>query len=216
MKNFGIIGLGNFGSTVVNELSDLNCNVTAIDNDKARVQSAKDFADTAIVADATNKSILENIGVGQFDCFIVSTGKDSHASILIALHLSELGAKEIIIKANSEDHAKILKKVGATQVVIPEQQMATHLAQNLAKPNMLDFLPLTDEYFVAEVAAPDHFVGKKLAELQLRNKFNVQVMAVKKPKTNEFNFVPGGESVIRDSDIMVVLGKEEDINKIRE
>jgi len=216
MKEFAVIGLGNFGATVARGLSELNCKVTAIDIDKARIQSIEEYANLAILADATDRKFLENLGVDNFDCFIVSTGKDSHAAILIALHLKELGAKKIIVKANSSDHAKVLMKVGASEAIIPEEQMASRLSHSLAKPNMIDFLPLTGDFFVAELSAPKAFVNKRLIDLKLRSKHHVQVIAVKDTASGEFNFAPGGDTKIKSTDIMVILGKEKDIEKLRD
>ena len=216
MKKFVVIGLGNFGATVARELSKLDCKVTAIDADKAKVQSLQDTADLAIIADVTDRSFLENLGVENYDCFIVSTGKDSHASILIALHLKELGAAQIIVKANSDDHAKILYKVGATEALIPEKQMAIRLSHSLGRANLIDQLPLTGEYYVAEVVPPDDFINHRLMELQLRTKYHIQVIALKDSASGEFEFAPGGEHMIKEKDILVVLGKEQDIIKLKE
>ena len=216
MKKFAVIGLGNFGANVARELSELDCKVTAIDIDKGKVQLLQDKADLAIIADVTERSFLENLGVDNYDCFIVSTGKDSHASILIALHLKELGAAQIIVKANSEDHAKILYKVGATEAVIPEKQMAVKLSHSLARPNLIDQLPLTGEYYVAEIAPPDNFINKRLIDLQLRTKYHIQVIALKDSVTGEFEFAPGGEHTIKEKDILVVLAKERDIVSFNE
>lgn len=215
MKNFAIIGLGNFGATVARKLSELGCRVTAIDSDKAKVQPLNDVAHLAILADATDRSFLQNLEVDSYDCFVVSTGKDSHAAILITLHLKELGAKKIIVKANSSDHARILTKVGATEAVIPEKQMAERLSHSLAKPNLIDSLPLTGGFYVAELAPPEDFVGKQLLEVQLRSRYHVQVIAVKDGAGGSVTFAPGGEFRFKKSDILVVLGKETDIEKIK-
>ena len=216
MKEFAIIGLGNFGATVATELTDLHCRVTAIDNDRLRVQSVQDYTHTAIVADATDRSFLENLDVGRFDCVVVSTGEDTHASILITLYLRELKAQSIIVKAKTTDHAKILLKVGATETVIPEKQMASRLSHSLAQSNLVDYLPLTAEYSVAELVPPSKFVSRSLKELDLRTRYHVQLIATKDSHTGEFNFAPAGSYQIKDSDIMVILGKGADIDRLRE
>ena len=215
MKEFAVIGLGNFGATVARELSALDCRVTAIDIDKNRVQLLQDNVHMAIYADATERAFLENLEVDKFDCFIISTGEDSHAAILISLYLKELNAQRIIVKANSEDHAKILLKVGASETIIPEEQMAIRLSHSLAESNLIDYLPLTGDYCVAELAPPPRFVNKSLQELELRSNYHVQLVAVKDGQTREFNFAPGGQYRIRETDILVALGKREDIDKLR-
>jgi trk system potassium uptake protein TrkA len=216
MKQFAIIGLGNFGSTVARELAKAGFQVTAIDSEKSRVQLLQDYLHPVILANATDRKFLENLEVKNFDCIIVSTGADSHASILTTLLLKELGAQRIVVKANSADHAKILLKVGASEAIIPEQQMAVKLSRSLAQPNLVDYLPLAPDFYVAEIVPPAAFVGRKLMELQLRTKFKVQVIAVKDRQTDQFDFVPGGDYTVRASDLLVVLGQEVDINKIKE
>ena len=215
MKNFAIIGLGNFGATVAREFSRLKCRVTAIDIDKAKVVPVDEYAHLAILADATERKFLENLEVENYDCFVVSTGKDSHAAILITLHLKELGAKRIIVKANSADHARILLKVGASEAIIPEEQMAVRLSHSLAKNNLVDYLPLTGDFYVAELAPPEDFIDKKLLDLQLRNRFHVQVIAVKDSRSDDVNFAPGGNYTIKKDDMLIILGREEDIEKIK-
>ncbi|OQX90970.1 MAG: hypothetical protein B6D58_09120 [candidate division Zixibacteria bacterium 4484_95] len=215
MKEFVVIGLGNFGATVAKQLYQLGCNITAIDVNKARVQDLQEHTHQAIIADATDRKFLENLEVKNFDCFVVSTGEDSHASILISLYLKELGAKKIVVKANSTDHVKILLKVGATEALIPEEEMALKLAHSLAFPNVLDFLPLSEEYSIAELVPPPKFAGKSLIDLELRSKHHIEVIAIRDVLTRKLQFIPSAGYQIKDSDILVVLGKDEDIEGIR-
>ncbi len=215
MKEFAVIGLGNFGATVARELSRLKCKVTAIDSNKSLVQSLQSSVHMAIVANATEREFLENLEVDKFDAFVVSTGEDTDASILIALYLKELGAQQIIVKAKTEDHAKILLKVGATQAMIPEKQMATKIAHSLSESNLVDYLPLSEEYFVAEVPPPKKFIDKSLIDLKIRSKYHIQVIAVKNAQTSALTFVPGADYRIQSSDILVVLGRGEDIENLK-
>jgi trk system potassium uptake protein TrkA len=202
-----VIGLGNFGATVARELSRLKCKVTAIDNDKGRVHSVQDEIHMAILADATEREFLQHLEVDKFDCFVVSTGENTHASILITLHLKELGAKRIIVKAKTDDHAKVLMKVGATQA-------ATRIAHSITESNLIDFLPLTGEFYVAELAPPPKFVGKSLKELKIRTKYNVLIVAVK-DTSGKLIFVPGGEYQVKASDILLILGEAGNIEQIK-
>jgi len=214
MKEFAVIGLGNFGATVARELSRLKCKVTAIDNDKGRVHSVQDEIHMAILADATERDFLQNLEVDKFDCFVVSTGENTHASILITLHLKELGAKRIIVKAKSDDHAKVLVKVGATQAIIPEKQAAIRIARSITESNLIDFLPLTGEFYVAELAPLTRFVGKSLKELKIRTKYNVLIVAVK-DAAGKLIFVPGGDYQVKASDILLILGEAGNIEQIK-
>ncbi len=215
MKEFAVIGLGNFGATVARELARLKCKVTAIDSNKSLVQSLQSSVHMAIVANATEREFLENLEVDKFDAFVVSTGEDTDASILIALYLKELGAQKVIVKAKTEDHAKILLKVGATQAMIPEKQMATKIAHSLSQSNLVDYLPLSEEYFIAEVPPPKKFIDKTLIDLRIRSKYHIQVIAVKNAQTGALTFVPGADYRIMQSDILVVLGRGEDIEKLK-
>lgn len=215
MKEFVVIGLGNFGATVAKELARLECKVTAIDADKDRVQKIQDEVDQAIVANATEREFLERLEVDKYASFIVSTGEDTHASILIALHLKELGAEKIIVKAKSGNHAKILLKVGATRAVIPEKQMASKIAHSMAESNLIDYLPMTDEYYIAEIPPPKRFIDKSLVDLKVRTKYGIQVIAVKNIQSGAFEFVPEPDYKIKSSDSLVVLGRSEDIEKLK-
>lgn len=217
MKKFLVIGLGNFGSTVALELVKLKNRITAIDLEEEKVGDLKEQIPlVALIGDATDRKTLEQIEVSQFDGVVVSTGKDSHASILIAMYLHELDAKRILVKANSVDHSKILKKVGATDVIIPEKEMATKLAHSLASPNLIDYLPLSDEYQLAEIEAPKKFHNQQLIELQLRSKYNIQVIAAKDTQTDKVLMIMDGTFVIKPNHLLFVLGKENDINNLRE
>lgn len=215
MKEFAIIGLGNFGSMVARQLHESGCHVTAIDIDKQKVQDLQDYSHQAIIADSREKRFLEQLGVENYDCFIISTGADSHASILMTLHLNELGANRIIVKANSSDHSKILYKMGATEVVIPEEDVARKLARSLAQPNLIDFLPLSEEISIAEIVPPPRFYGKSLLDLDLRAQHHIEVIAIKDVLTGEFKFIPRADHRILDTEILVVLGKQDDIDEIR-
>jgi trk system potassium uptake protein TrkA len=215
MKEYAVIGLGNFGATVARELNRLKCRVTAIDNDKGRVQLLQDEIHLGVLADATDRDFLENLDVRKFECCVVSTGENTHASILITLHLKQLGARQIIVKARSEDHASILKAVGATEAIIPEKQMAVKIAHSMAKSNLMDYLPLSESHYVAELPSPPKFVGKTLKDLKISSKFNVQVIAIKDTPSDKINFAPGGEYRIKGSDILVVLGESKDIERLK-
>ena len=215
MGKFAVIGLGNFGWWVAKSLFDSTQEAIAVDSDKNRVQQIKSFASQAIVADATQKEVLERIGLADADAVVVSLGDNVSASTLVTLYLHEIGVKKIIVKAVNEDHAKILTRVGATEVVFPEKEIGQKIAKALIMPNVLDFLPLTDEYEIVELAPPHDFVGKTLIDLELRRRYHIQVIAVRGIIPETFTIVPSADFVIKDSDILVVLGARRDIEKIR-
>jgi len=215
MKKFAVIGLGNFGFHAARALFEDGNEVVAIDGDKARVQAIDSYATEALLMDATEKETLKSIGLENMDGIIVSTGTNISISILICLYLNEIGVKKIIAKAIDDDHAKILKRVGATEVIHPERDMALRVSRNLSRPNVIDFIPLAEDFDLVQVDPPREFIGKSLKELNLRAKHKVQVIAIKEVVPDNFILAPRADFVIKDSDILVMLGKTEDINKIK-
>jgi trk system potassium uptake protein TrkA len=146
---------------------------------------------------------------------IVSFGEDLAASTLITLHLRQLNVKNIIVKAPNEEHKMILERVGATEVIIPEKEMANKVAKSLISPNVLDYIPLSDDFIVGELAPPKSFLGKTVGELQLRSKYHIEVIAVKDILTDHIQMVPRANFVIKDGEALVVIGKASDVEIIR-
>jgi trk system potassium uptake protein TrkA len=179
------------------------------------INHIRDFSTKAIVADATDKELLEMIGIQQDDIVIVSFGEDLAASTLLTLHLKELKIQTIIVKAPNEDHKRILEKVGATEVIIPEKEMAGRVAKSLISPNVLDYLPVSEDFTICEVAPPSSFLGKSIADLKLRGRYHVEVIAIRDVLSDRIQLVPQADFVIKDSDILIVIGKEQDIQKIQ-
>jgi trk system potassium uptake protein TrkA len=215
MKRIVVIGLGIFGFNIVKDLYENGLEVIAIDKDKEIIQKIRDFSTKAILADGTDKEVLESIGIQEDDVVIVSFGEDLAAATLITLHLREMKVKKIIVKAPNEDHKRVLEKVGATDVVIPEREMADKVAKSLISPNVLDYIPLSEDYTISELAPPASFFGKTIGDLHLRSKHHIEVIAVREMVPERLTMVPHAEFVIKDSDILVVIGKEKDIQKIK-
>ena len=215
MKRFAVIGLGNFGFHAAKALFEDGNEVVAIDTDKTRVQAVDPHSTEAVVLDATDKEALKSLGLENMDGVIVSTGTKISTSILICLYLQEIGVKKILAKGLDDDHAKILKKVGATEIIHPERDMALRVSRGLSRPNVLDFIPLADEFDLIQVGPPREFIGKSLKDLNLRAKFNVHIIAIKEIVPENFLLVPPASFVIKDSDILIMLGRSEDINKIK-
>jgi len=214
-KRVVVVGLGIFGINIVRELSKSGVEVIAIDKTKEAVQHVRDCATKAIVADGTDPEIMSAIGLREDDLVIVSFGEDLAASTLITLHLKQMKVKNIIVKAPNEDHKLILEKVGATEVTIPEKVMADKVAKSIVSPNVLDFIPLSEDYIICEIAPPASFIGKSIAELQLRNRYHVDVIAVRDTLTDKIQMIPSASFVVKDSEVLVVVGREADIDKIK-
>ena len=216
MKRFAVIGTGNFGYYVAKALYEDKNEVVAIDRNKDRVQAIEPFCTSAIVQDVTDIEALKGLGLEEMDAVIVSTGSQYKPSILICYHLSRMGIQRIIAKVEDDDHGEILKQLGATEIIRPGMDMAYRLAKRLTSPNIMEFLPLGKEYTIAQVDAPPSFIGKSLEDLSLRKRYKVNVIAVKEPQEERFEMVPGADLVIEENDVLVLLGKEADLAKIRE
>jgi len=215
MKKFAVIGLGNFGFHAAKALFEDGNEVVAIDLDKGRVHAIDAFCTEAIVMDGTDNESLNALGMESMDGVIVSTGTKISTSILICLHLQEMGVKRILAKALDEDHEKILRRVGATEIIHPERDMAIRVSRGLSRPNVLDFVPLSEDYDLVQVGPPREFVGKSLRDLNLRAKYNVHIIAIKELVPDNFLLVPPASFVIKDSDGLMMLGNSADIKKIK-
>jgi trk system potassium uptake protein TrkA len=214
MMKFAVIGLGSFGSNVARTLYERGHEVVAIDKDKDRIEEAKSFSSHAVLTDASAKENLEALGITDMDVVVVSLGSAMEASILTVLHLHELGLKRIVAKASTEDHGKILDAVGATEVINPEKDMAVRTALKLTSPNILECLPLMSGVSIEEIAPPERFIGKSLRDLDLRNKYGIQVIAVRELVPERTLYVPPADFVIKDSDVLIVMGDEKMLEKM--
>jgi len=211
---FAVIGMGSFGLNIAKTLYEGDHEVLAIDIDKEKIEQVKTWVSHAVGMDAADKENLDALGIRDMDVVIVSLGPEMESSILTVLYLHELGAKRIVAKALTEDHAKILDAVGATDVIFPEKDMAVKTALRLSDPNVLEYLPLISGISIQELAPPESFIGKSLKELDLMNRFGIQVIAIKELIPEKTTFVPKADFVIKDSDILVIIGKEKQLTKL--
>ena len=215
MKRFAVIGLSTFGQELAINLYKLGNEVTVLDRSKEKIQTVSKLVSTAIVVDIKSKDSLKALELEHMDGIIVSTGTLANTSILVTLFLKELGAKNIIVKTMDDDHAKILKRVGADQVVNPEMDMAQNLAAKLNAPNFLEFVRLSDDYNIVEIAAPYEFHGKSLGQLEMRKRYNVTVIGVRDVITEKFTVTPGPDYIVKDSEVLIVIGTEADLGRLK-
>lgn len=204
MKSYVVIGMGRFGTEVARRLCELGCEVLAIDNTPELIQPLSDVVTQAVVADVRDKEVLRALGVKDFDCAVVAIGGNLANSVLATMNLKELGVKHIVCKAHDDTHRQVLMKLGADQVVIPEQENALRLARSLASFNVLDYIELSDDYGIIDLPAPKTWVGKTLRELNVRAKLGVNILAVK--QDGKINVSPAADYAICQGDVMVVLG----------
>ncbi len=212
MKQFAVIGLGRFGLSVAATLRSQGHEVLAIDNDEENVQSAQteEWVTQAICLDSTNIHALEELGLQGFDGVILAIGEDLQASILTALNLMELGVKKLIAKASDANHGKILERMNVPQVVFPERDMGKRVAQMVMQSSILESFQLDPRFSVIEMKAPEHVLNRTLAELNLRVKFGISVVAIKHGGT-ELAIIPGPDHVISENDLLVIIGDNQGI-----
>ena len=215
MGQFVVIGLGNFGYNVAVSLFEFGHQVLAIDSNNKKIEQIKDKVTQAVVTNVKEKEALSEFVSSDVDAAIVSLGDKIEASILTTLHLKDLGIKRIIVKAINDDHGQILKLIGAMEVIYPEKEEAVRLAHRLTKPNLIEQIPLASDYSIMEMAVPDKFAGKSLKELQLRSKYKVEVIAIKDVLHDTLQLIPGADVKIKPDSVLIVIGKEPDINKLR-
>lgn len=215
MAQVAVIGLGRFGHHVAKQLHLAGHDVLAIDISQENIQRIKDFTSRAVVLDARDKDRLDALGIQDFDVVVVSLGERIDASALVALHLKEVGCRRIVTKAGSEDHAKLLELIGVNEIVFPEREAAERLVHRLGSANVLDHVPLGEDYSIHEVAPPDSFIGKTLEELKLRNRYGVQVLGIRDVLTAEIHINPDARFRIKDSDALLVLGRNPDLERLR-
>jgi trk system potassium uptake protein TrkA len=227
MKQYVVIGAGKFGASVAVELSQKGYNVLLIDNNLEKIQELSDIVTKAIQLDATDEKAMNALGLKEFDVAIVAIGRQSlEDSVLVTMMLKEMSIGTVIAKATNEAHGRILTRVGADRVVFPERDMGIRLANSLTSSSIMDHLGVVPGYSVAEIQPPKDIVGKLIKESDIKTKYGVQIIAVKSLQPNidekgesvveeQINIVPDASTKIEKDDILLVLGKDEDIEKIK-
>jgi len=213
MKSYIIIGLGLFGAEVARKLCELGCEVLAMDVRNDLVQQVSEDVTHAVVGDGQDKDVLKALGAGNFDCAIIAIGDNLAASVLATMNLKELGVPYIVCKAHDETHRRVLEKLGADRVVIPEKENAARLAKSLSSPNVLDYIELSEDYGIVEVPAPRIWQGKTLKELNVRAKLGVNILAVR--RGDGFHVSPAADFQILGGDVVVMLGDSVALNAVQ-
>ena len=205
MKQYLVIGLGRFGTSVAKTLYGAGENILGIDVSEELVQDRinNNILKNAIIGDASDGKILKDIGAENFDVAFVCIG-DIEASVMIALNLKELGIKSIIAKAINKKHGKVLTKIGATEIVYPEEHMGKRIAELTMNTDVIEHLKFTDNFVLVEVKAPSLFWNNSLIKLDVRNKYNINIVGIKKSK-GEFLPNPTANVVIEEGDVLVII-----------
>lgn len=214
MKRIVVIGLGNFGMAVAESLAKKGVDVIAVDRRQELVDHIAEWAARSVVCDGTNASVLKEVGAKGADVGIVSTGDDITASILAVLALKDIGVREIHVKVISEQHARVVEKLGVTGTVFPERDSGRRLAEAVVSQEILSFFPLSEDFAMQEMAIPDSWLGQSLKDLDIRRRFNIGVIAVKDMLTGSIAGIPDPEAPLKDSDTLFVSGAPSDLARI--
>ncbi len=216
-ERFLVVGAGKFGQGVARALGKRGCDVIALDWDERKLRALAGAASKTVQLDATDDGALAEVAADAVDVAIVSIGDDVESSLLIVTALKEAGVPTVVAKALTESHGKLLTRVGADRIVYPERDMGTKLASVLVSPTIFDYVEVGPGYSILEAAAPRIFWGKSLAESEIRAAHGVTVIAIKSPRAGarETVVAPAAETIINEGDILVVIGKDSDVEEFR-
>jgi trk system potassium uptake protein TrkA len=219
-KQFGVIGLGRFGSAMAMTLTELGHDVIGVDGDESRVQQLADVITHALQIDATDEKALRAAGIQDVDVAVVSIGENIESSLLVVMQLIELGIETIVAKAVTPLHGRILEKLGVSRVIFPEREMAIRIAHSLVMSNVIDYIELSRDFSIVEIPAPDAFVGRTLKQLELRPRLGLTLIAIKRQSDVSgavvTNIAPAADETIRRGDILALLGSNERLNQLDE
>jgi len=211
--SFAVIGLGRFGAAMATTLTELGQDVIGIDGNEEAVQRLADVIGAAVVLDATDERALRTAGVQDVDVAVISIGENIEASLLAVMLVKDLGVPRIIAKAVSPLHGRILERLGVNRVIFPEREMAMRVAHSLVVANVLDYIELSRDFSIIEMPAPEEFAGRSLKDLQLRNRYGLTLIAIKrKTGTGDgevTNVAPTAEDEIQAGDVLALLGPNE-------
>jgi trk system potassium uptake protein TrkA len=217
-RQFAVIGLGRFGSAMATTLVELGQDVIGIDGDEEKVRQLADTVTQAVELDATDEKALRSVGVQDVDVAVVSIGENIESSLLVVMQLRELGVKSIVAKAVTPLHGRILEKLGVSRVIFPEREMAMRIAHGLVMPNVIDYIELSRDFSIVELPAPELFLGRTLKDLELRPKYGLTLIAIKRASATTAavatNIAPAADEVIRAGDVLSLLGSNERLSAL--
>ncbi len=211
-KQFLVLGLGRFGTSVARTLCELGQEVLAVDENEHLVEAIAPYVTQAIQLDATDEEALASLEVRSFDVAIVSIGQNTRDSILVSVLLKELGVPYLVAKANDELHAKVLRKIGVDRVVFPERDMGARLARNLLTPNVLELMELTGDYQIIEIRVPAKWVDNSIIDLNVRRRYGLNILAIHRGE--RFLVSPAPDMLFEQGDTVLVMGRKDDIERL--
>ncbi len=225
MAQFAVIGLGRFGVTIAETLVKKGAEVIAIDNDEKKVEEARTFVTNSVCLDSTDEQALRAIDIGNVDAVVIAIGENIEVSVLTAAILRKIGVGKIMAKVDSELHARILSIMGVQRTIFPEQYVGREIANLLISQHIFTYTEISKEHSVVEIAVPSFFVGKSLKTLDVRNKYNISIIAIKSTKPTvdeqgnnilleETNVLPSADDVLHKSDKIIIIGKNNDVDAL--
>lgn len=214
MKQFAVIGLGRFGTSVAKTLSKMGYDVLAVDTNEEKVNNIMESVTHAVQVDAMDEQALKALGIRNFDVVIVAIGQDVQSNILVTVMLKDMGVKNVVAKAVTELHGKVLERIGTDKVVFPERDMGVRVAHALVSKNILDQINISPDYSIVELIAPEEFIGKTLAEGAIRMKHGVTILAIR--RGNDVIISPGAKQLIEEGDVLVIVGRNERLKDLEE
>ena len=209
-KSFAVIGMGRFGQSVVEELIKKDVDVLVIDKDPERISKMSQIATHAVTLDTTDVQALKEVGITSIDCVVVAIGKDLQSSILTTLILKDLGVETVIVKVQNADHAKVVEKLGADEIIQPEQQSGKRLASKIVSDNVLDYIDLNDSHSFIVVNAKKKIIDSTIINLDVRNRFKINVVAIRR---GEDVIIPNADTMIEVGDQLLLIGSNVDLDR---
>jgi len=216
MKQVAVLGLGDFGTALVKQLKRNKVTVLAVDINRARVEALQGLLQHLLIADITQASALEQLGLAAMDAVVVATSSPMATSILAVLRLKDMGVERIIAKAENEDHAKVLQAMGVAEIVIPEQDSATRIANKISWTNVVEMVELFSGYSIMELSPPEDVVGKALRHSGLRHRYHVEVLGIRDRPGGTFEAIPSPDRFIDEQCTLVVFGKDQHLTELRQ
>lgn len=210
-KQYAVIGLGRFGTSIARRLHEAGQEVLGIDIDEEKVEDVVPYVTEGVISDSTEEKALSSLEITNFDCVIVAIGDDIQASILTCMLLKNLGIHKIIAKAVGKRHGQVLEAIGVDLIIYPERDMGERVANQLLSPNTLDYIELSKDHNIEDVIIPSKMIGKNLRELNIRAKFNVSVIAIL--RKGDIIISPSPEELLQKEDILVTIGNKKDLIK---
>ena len=211
MKSVLLIGLGNFGKHIALQLNQMGHQVMAVDHNEERINDAMDIVTNAQIGDSTNEEFLRSLGIDNYDVCIVAIGGDFQSSLETTCSLKELGAKMVVSRAERDGQAKFLLRNGADEVVYPEKQVATWAAIRYSSDHILDYIELDETHSIFEIAVPKAWIGKTVVELDIRKKYNINIIGVKQNGKTNVTVTP--DTLLSEGKTLLVIGEDKALQK---